>query len=139
MIDQADPVTSDEFVLRRIPGNPDYYKPELDTPIVRTAFEPNRNDTDGVSLYRALFVSPEEVWSSGNKPRGYYVAQLSVYAIEALGLTVVPAPRKDDLPGHAIIPELRLSEFKADKRTSKTIQRELAKLASQAVLLEPEI
>ena len=58
---QEGPVDPGESILRRIPRTLDYYDPSLPVPVLAFAFRPNQRDTEGISLYRELFVSPERV------------------------------------------------------------------------------
>lgn len=134
MTDQSDPVTADEVVFRRVAGNPSQYNPALEIPVTPGAFNPSDQDVDGLSVFRALFTTPEEISSSGRKPNSYYVVRLLVGDIHALGLNVVADPREDQPPGHALIRELN----KYTKRTRlKELRLALAKLASKSVVLSP--
>ncbi len=132
MSDECDPVTTDEHVLRQI--HTTRYDPSLPVPVIRTAFEPNKNDRTGISVFRERFTTAAELATYGSQPGCYYVARLSVRDMRPLGLTVIPAPVKGGLPGHAVIPELNSS---TDKRRSKELQRDLAKLASLDIVCEP--
>lgn len=136
-LDESAPVSVDEEVYRRIPANSDYYVPSLPVPIQRVAFRPNERDVDGLSVFRTSFVSAQELANSGRKPGNYYITQLSVRAIVDLGLTLVPDPQEDQLPGHCLIPELSFDAAEQDKNRSKEIQRELAKIASKYVVHSP--
>lgn len=138
MTDQADPVSLNECVLRRIPADGNRFNPSLPEPVQRLAFEPTGKDIDGISVFRELFVSAQQVADAGSRGAiGNYVVRLRVADIVALGLTVIPNPRDDQLPGHALVPELRLGAMKADKKTSKEYQRALAKLAGSDIAYSP--
>ena len=134
---QNDPVKRDEYVLRRIPNNPDWYVASLPIQIQRVAFAPNAKDTDGLSIFRELFVTPERVAHAGRNPAGYYVARLAVSKLLELGLSVVPDPRADEPPGHALIPEMSHAAAKNSKTKSREVQLQLAKLASSAIVYTP--
>jgi len=134
--DQQDPISSDEYVLRRIPKDKSRYDPSLNDPVQRVAFEPSKWDVDGISVFRELFVSAAALAKAGTNDNGYCVARLSVSNLIALGLTIVPDTRNDQPPGHAIIPELSISEMKQNKTKCKEIQRELAKLAGRNIIFE---
>lgn len=77
------------------------------------AFTPHRNDSDGLSVFRASIHSEEDVarrFRRGGKAPTW-VARLRVRDVLALGMTVVadPLDAADGLPaqpGHALIPEL---------------------------------
>ena len=137
MPNQSDPVTSDEFVLRRIPNNKDWYESSLPEPVQRVAFQPSKRDTDGLSIFRQLFVTPAQLAQAGPNPAGYYVARLRVADLHDLGLSVIAAPQNNQPDGHAIIPELSYQAMKQDKQTARKIQRELAKLASDGIVHGP--
>ena len=133
-IDERQHVKEEEFVFRRIHRN--YYQAGLPLPIQPEAFRPTRNDASGISVFRASFVQPEGILADidPNKRLDYYVARLAVRDLSRLGLTVVPDPDPTGPAGHAIIPELSIFAYQADKRRLKGIQLELAKLASAAIV-----
>lgn len=135
MSDELEPIEEDEFVLRRI--HRDHYKTSLPDPVLRMAFEPRRGENDGLSVYRERWVTPAQVAASGRTPGAYYVTRLAVRDLRKLNLTVVPAPRSE-LPGHAVIPELSWEAQQKDKKRSKQLQIELAKLAGQFIAHRPE-
>ncbi len=88
--------------------------------------------------FREPFVSPADVANAGNRgPAGYYVVRLRAAEVTALGLSIVPDPRDDQLPGHALIPELSFQAMTKDKNKSKELQRKLAKLAGDGIVFEP--
>ena len=136
MTDQQDPVSPNEYVLRRILS--DYCDPLLREPIQSQGFRPTKNDTDGISVFRALFVTPDRVASSGKNPKGYYVTRLRVSDILALGLTVIPNPKNEQLSGHALIPELSIGAYTKDKEVSKLLLYRLAILAGNEIVFAPE-
>jgi len=132
----TDPVSSDEFILRRVLRR--WYGPSKDPPVDRLAFRPTPRDVDGLSVFRANFLKPEKLdcdRATGN-PGSYYVAQLRASDILALGLTIIPAPN-DELPGHALIPELKTGLSGDAKNRAKEKQYRLAKLASNGIVYEP--
>ena len=108
-------------------------------PVTRSAFAPNRNDTGGLSVFRRLFVSPEQVAKAGTNVKGYYVAELKHGDIRALSLTVKPDPQEDELPGHSLVPELRFPHDKKEQLKQKEVQLELAKLASRRIVYSPDV
>lgn len=138
MTDQQDPISPDEYVLRRIPKDKSRYNPSLPEPVQRIAFEPSKWDVDGISVFRELFVSADALVKAGTNNNGYCVTRLSVSELIALGLTIVPDPRNEQPPGHAIIPELSISEWNQNKTKCKEIQRKLAKLAGMNIIFETE-
>lgn len=136
MKSERDPVSLDEFVFRRIHRS--HFKGNLPVPVVRPAFQPNKHDTKGISMFREEFVSAPELANAGRKPGEYYIARLSVRELkDRLDLSVVPDVDESQPPGHALIPEINTSRMR-DPR-SKELQRELAKLASKSIVHEPEV
>ena len=101
-------------------------------------FRPTDKDTDGISVFRALFVSPDRVASSGKNPKGYYVARLCVSDIISLGLTVIPNPKDDQLPGHALIPTLSIVAYNKNKEDCKVLMYKLAILAGNDIVYTQE-
>lgn len=134
MSQEQDPVASTEYVLRRI--HKSHFKDTLRTPILRLAFQPGKADSDGLSVYRELFVSAAEVAGMGRTPGAYYVARLAVAAIQALNLSVIADPQSG-FPGHALIPELNLPAYQQDKPRLDPLQVELARLASLDIVHSP--
>lgn len=132
---ERDPVSLNEYVLRRIHKN--QFDRAQDNPVLRLAFKPAPPDTDGISVFRERFVSPTELANAGRKPGEYYVARLSVRELkDTLALSVIADPDENQQPGHALIPELNTSN--ALVPWSRELQRELAKLASRSIVHEPE-
>lgn len=123
-MDEHSPVSSDEIVYRRVPAQPTYI--DLSLPILLTplAFYPHQNDTDGLSVYRALFVQPGEIAERHSKP--CFVVRLQVAWLLDLELTLIPDPRPP-LPGHTLIPELRRDEYEQDKQSAKELQLEIVR------------
>lgn len=138
MADQQDPISPDEYVLRRISKDTLRYNPSLHEPITRLAFEPSKRDISGISVFRELFVSAETVAKAGRGANGCCVARLRASEIVALGLTIIPDPQDDQLPGHALIPELSAQQVKENKSQSKEIQHKLAKVAGLNIVYETE-
>ena len=108
-------------------------------PIRREAFRPNRNDDTGISVFRALFAEPADIVANiaPEKQNEYVVASISVADLKKLGLTVVADPEPDGPAGHAIIPELSLPVYDANKAHCKEIAFKLATLASAAIVDPP--
>jgi hypothetical protein len=134
MNSELDPVEAEEVILGRI--HRDHYNPSLPIPFLPVAFRPTVDDEDSLSVYRERFVASVAVATAGRTPGAYYVVRLAMSALRHLNLTVVPVPA--DLPGHAVIPELNRKRYETDKATLKRIQLELAKLAAQAIVLQPD-
>lgn len=138
MPNETDPVCDDEFVFRRVlkkyydncPSSPDARVDKL-------AFRPTDQDVDGLSVYRALFVSPDELdRDREGKPGRYYVARLAVRMIKEIGLSVRANPA-NGLAGHSLIPEIRNGLKGDDKKCSKELQFALARIASADIVYSP--
>jgi hypothetical protein len=123
----------DRYVFRLIPKA--WYKADRPIPFEWLAFKPNDDDDDGVSVYRAELITPGQLDALGRKPGTYYVARLSVQALRSLNLSIVSTA--GPLPGHAVIPELRRAAYEVNKQALKELMLELAKLASQDLVLRP--
>lgn len=136
MNDQNAEPTADEYVLRRIPEC--WVDQALEMPVKRSAFEPNKKrDTNGLSVFRELFVTAQELAAAGNNR--YYVARFKVAELNELGLDVIADPQKDQLPGHALIPQLNAASIKGNQKSWSTgIQLELAKMAWDRIVLTPQ-
>ena len=135
---EDEPVSSDEFVVRCIwTFN---YKPALAEPIVREAFEPRKDEFDGISVYRlACLTSAEQALEAfaDDKRDRYAIALLSVAEIEKLGLSVVPA-KIDVVPGHAVLPELNITAFQTDRVNCRQLQTRLAGIANRNIVRGPK-
>jgi hypothetical protein len=136
-MDEREPAEESEFVYRRIAGA--YCDAALPVPIQREAFRPNSNDTSGLSVFRARFAQPNDALANvaPAKAKVCYVARLPVTALRKLGLSVVPDPVAGGPPGHALIPELNWTAYKAEKLRWKSVLEELARLASADIVLRP--
>ncbi len=130
---QADPVSPDEILLRRVPfveGNA-YIDLSLPAPVQRAAFQPSTNDEDGLSLFRELFVTPEQIADlHRGKTAGKECYVVRVRAADlldpAVGVDLVPNV-VDDLPGHVLIPQLYKGRLTGEeKRKRKELQVAIA-------------
>ena len=126
----------EEFILRRI--HKSHADPKQPLAILPVAFRPTKEDLVGLSVYRRALVSPEQVDRAGRKPGEYYVVALSVKTLSTLNLSVIPDEQEGSPPGHALIPELCLSAYQKNKERLKDVQIDLARLASQAIVLLPK-
>lgn len=131
---EADPITDDEWLLRRV------HKTRFRTtkaPIISpSAFEPrvkgNDPDWDGISLYRAACLDvPNEILATvaPEKLLEVGIVRLRVKELHDMGLTV--ESRQDPrIKGHVVIPELNATEYAADKSRFTPLMLGLATLAS---------
>lgn len=140
---ETDLVTNSEDILRRIVNGKETFNLNNNPPITRGNFSPTKNDIDGLSVSRSEFSSPELIALTGTNSKGYYVSSLGVTNISNLGLSVMPDPIKTEPIGHALIPELKLSEYKRRKANPTQRQEliqlttELAELASTNIVYDP--
>jgi hypothetical protein len=99
--DGTDAIADHELLYRRIPVSQGYYDPAVDPNPSPLAFKPTRDDTLGLSLYRAKYKTMEAA-AQGRPGKSYYVAVLRAGDLRAVGIDVVPKPLEGD-PGHAEI------------------------------------
>jgi hypothetical protein len=138
MSEELEPVGNQEFILRRIHAS--YYRDGLPNPVQRAAFRPTKHDTTGLSVYRARFVQQimDVLRLVAEEKRGqYHICRLAVRDLKKLGLTVVPDPAPEDIPGHCIIPELSWPKYQAEHDKLAEIQEKLAILAAQDIVHRP--
>ena len=101
-----DYVADSEELYRRIPVSQTWYDPALKAPPSPKAFRPHPNrDTTGLSVFRAKYVSPEQLCQN-TRDNQYYVAVMRAGDLREHGLRVV-AVSVEDMPGHAEIPDLK--------------------------------
>ena len=139
MRSEDEPVLQDESVGRLIWI--DYFKPQLDLIVQPGAFEPRKNETDGISVFRLACLSdPRDILAiiAVEKQPKYAIAVLPVVDLSTLGLTVQPA-KIETVPGHAVLPELNIVNYQADKPRCKTVQKQLAEIASRNIVHRPAI
>lgn len=79
------------------------------------AFRPTEHDTHGLSLFRAKYMSPEQVAATGTSRHGYHVAAVHAGDLVQLGLTLRP---DDDDFAHVAIPEMNA----ANRRHNNTLE-----------------
>lgn len=129
------PVSYNEFILRRIHKN--HVDPGPPPTIMFLGFRPTIEDKDGLSVYREGRINAADVAAAGRKRGEYYIARLSVAAIEALGLTVISDEPPGAVTGHALIPELSLENCQREKTRWREVQLRLAELASRNIVILP--
>lgn len=137
MKEEFEPIALDELVLRLIWG--DYFKPDLQLPVQPGAFEPRKSEAGGISVFRmACLQTPKDALKviAQEKQAKYAIAMLAITDLQVLGLTVRLDPI-DAVPGHAVVPELNSKDYKTEKARWRTIQKQLAELASRNVCHRP--
>ena len=108
MKSEADPITEDEWLLRRV-----RYERFCtdDVPVISpNAFEPRVNgcepDIDGISFYRSeCLADPTDVLKTVKPERRheYAIVRVPVSLLKAKGFSVQPKP-DGIIPGHVVIP-----------------------------------
>ncbi len=143
MKSETDPITDDEWLLRRV--RVERFRTDQ-TPIVSpNAFEPRVKgrdiDHDGISLYReACLHAPADVLATvaEDKRNEYAIVRIPITLIKSLYLSV--KTKKDPrILGHVVIPELNADAYSADKVRFTPIKNKLAESASEEanILLRP--
>ena len=143
---ESDPITDDEWLLRRIPAvrvrlnktpiiSPNAFEPLMPGPKVR------HPDIDGINLYRMACLSdPNEVLATVDPSRHseFAIARIPISLIKMLQLTVVPI-FDSRVPGHVVIPELSTNFYNSNEPRFKIILAHLAAVASEPanLLLRP--
>ena len=137
---ESTPGIENRAVLRRVHRN--QFDPARDPPIMRGAFNPGPDDTDGLSVYLEGDggCTAEQLSQSGRKPGEYYIVRFSIAELLALGISVRSTPQFDpDLPGHCSLPELSV-EFKQQKPENvREMQKSLLILATGRIVLSPTV
>lgn len=131
MKDESDPVSPDEFILRRIPNLPNYINLSLPIPVTNAGFSPTNDDVDGLSVYREKFVTAKEIAEAGRSDAGYYVVRFKAEDLLNLGMTLDPDPQEGELSGHTLIPELSQTAKIQDKKKYRELALKIARLASE--------
>jgi len=107
MCDGTERIADEELIYRRIPVSQNLYNPDLNPSPDPRSFRPIKLDTNGLSLVRTKYSTPQQVAETGHGKK-YWIAVLKASDIRACTiqpLDVVPAPLHD-YPGHAEIPSL---------------------------------
>lgn len=133
-----DPIKPEEIILRRVPeaqmnGGPPFN-------LSANAFDPHPGrDTDGLSVYRRAFHTPQEAADFRTKSKSKaWVAELPASAITALGLTIEPKPLEASAdmpaqPGHSVVRELN----SASRKTTQADEWKQGLLAAVTTVTGP--
>ena len=100
--DGTEPVADDELLYRRIPVSKGWWCTE--SGLSPEAFDPLKDESTGISVYRGKYKSVEET-AKGLSKKGYFVAVFRTGDLRKHGIEVLPRPESND-PGHAELPEL---------------------------------
>lgn len=137
MKSEAEPITDDEWLFRRV--RKEQFRTDKVPLISPNAFEPRIKgrdpDTDGISLYRAeCLADPDEALATiaAGQRHEYGIVRISVsFILKALGLSVTSKPDQR-AKGHVVIPELNSTDYQIDKARFIPIKEKLAVEASKA-------
>ena len=110
MDDGTEPIEDEEYLYRRIVFK--YFDPDQGEEPSPQAFHPRSYDKTGLSVFRAKYVTPEQV-AKNDRGKQYYVAVLRAGDLRAQGLDVVPRP-EGNAPGHAELPGLTYDSRRTD-------------------------
>lgn len=133
---ETDPISQDEWLIRLVWET----KVKRQEPLIAAAaFEPLKNDTDGLSFFRvACLNDPADALlavAEDKRPR-YGIVQIPVSLLTDLGLSVRPAPI-EAVPGHAVVPDINIADYTADKTRFTPIKSRLAEVASVNIIRRP--
>lgn len=135
MKDEADPITDDEWLIRRIPQ--ERFSTEKVPPISTGAFEPRLKGRDidltGISMYRAACLAdPLETLATVQEDRRHKcgLVQLQVAFLKSLGLSVQPE-HDGRVKGHVVLPELKATDYREQREHLLPKQRKMAEEASR--------
>lgn len=134
MKDETSPVSPDELVVRLVWR--DFHRPGQDQPVLDRAFLPRSNETTGISVFRLACLSTVTdalKVMAPEKRDGYALALIPVAELTALGLSVEPA-KVDEVPGHALLPELNRTLLTDDPEKCRDLQHSLAVLAAKNLI-----
>jgi hypothetical protein len=130
MKEETDPITDDEWVLRRV--RVERFRTDQAPALSPNAFEPRVKgrdpDTDGISLYRAACLSdPSDVLATVDPDRRheYGIVRIQVCTLRSLGLSVHTA-RDERVKGHVVIPELNAPDYAVHKARFTPLKEALA-------------
>jgi len=132
---QQPPIEPDEFLLRRFPNETGLFDFVLGN-ATYSAFLPNRNDQDGLSLNRETrgssdgFLTPEEHLAKAGTENFRNTggeAAIPVSDVISAGMTVV-IDDDPDSPGHVLIPELNRADYDAKSPSGEKPGKQRIKL-----------
>ncbi|MDY7009862.1 MAG: hypothetical protein SVV80_03830 [Planctomycetota bacterium] len=110
MGDGSEPMEDDEYLYRRILLQ--YFNPSQGSEPSPKAFRPRKHDETGLSVFRAKYVTPEQV-AQNDRGKRYYVARLRAGDLRDNGIKVVPRIEGHE-PGHAELPDLTYDNRSTD-------------------------
>ncbi|MBI3821687.1 MAG: hypothetical protein HY289_03295 [Planctomycetes bacterium] len=133
---ETESISEDEWLIRLVWHDRLTNRVPIISP---NAFEPRDTETDGISLYRLdCLRDPTDALipiAEAKRPR-YAIVKIPASLLKSLGLTAQPNPRQD-VPGHIVIPELNIIDYKRDKARFTPIKLRLAEAASENIVRRP--
>jgi hypothetical protein len=135
-------VFPNEVLLRTVPNSIGYYSKIMGNwTIDPSAFQPAKDDVDGISLFREDFVTQEDLASRSTHPKGVRVVRVRAKECISLHLSLNPTPDPDASPGHMVIPEMlfvkRSAETKIQAQNIKDLAQKLAQIATKNEVYTP--
>ena len=136
------PVFPNEVLLRTVPNSIGYYSKVMGNwTIDPNAFQPAKDDDDGISLFREDFVTAEDLASLSTHAKGVRVARVLARECTSLYLSLKPAPDPPMPPGHTVIPEMiylkRTAQTNIQVQNIKDFAQKLAQIASKNDIYTP--
>jgi hypothetical protein len=105
------------------------------------AFQPAKDDDDGISLFREDFVTAEDLAMLSLHPKGVRVARVLASECTNLHLSLNPAPHPHEPAGHTLIPEMtfvkRTAQTNIQVQNIKDLAQKLAQIASKNEIYTP--
>jgi hypothetical protein len=131
-----------EILLRTVPNTIGYCNQAMENWVINPlAFEPARDDSEGISLFRADFVTRKYLARINRHPMGVRVGQVRVRDCMALNLTLKPTPDASQPAGHVVIPEMpflpKSAATKVQKQHIRDLAQKLAQIASKNKIYVP--
>lgn len=108
--------------------------------ITPLAFKPSpKRDQDGMSFFREDFVTSQAVADASRHPQKARTTRITVVQLSQLELEVKADPDAKELPGHAIVPEMRYRKNQSDQERQRTKDRSqrLAQFATKNGVYSP--
>jgi len=132
---ETDPITDDEWLLRRV--RVEKFRTDKVLRISPNAFEPRikgrEPDIDGIRFYRAACLAdPSEILATiaPERRHEYGIVRISVSLLKSLQLSVKSKP-EGRIRGHVVVPELHSRDYESDKSRFTPIKEKLAAQASE--------
>jgi hypothetical protein len=130
-VDELEPINAAEMLLRRV--HKQRVKLHLPRPVLVSAFEPNKWDTDGLSFFRERFCDVTGALRGAKVAADNYIVRLPVADVLRFGVSLV-INVDPETPGHVLAPEINFSDFEADPKRWFEAQVAWAEYAGRNIL-----